>query len=29
MKASLLTAEGHVVQRGRIAHFTQRRWDGT
>ncbi len=29
MKANLLTAEGHVIRRGRIANFAARRWDGT
>jgi len=29
MKASLLTAEGHVIRRGRIANFAARRWDGS
>ena len=29
MKANLLTAEGHVIRRGRIANFAARRWDGS
>jgi methylated-DNA-[protein]-cysteine S-methyltransferase len=28
LKAELLAAEGIVVRRGRIASFTQRRWQG-
>lgn len=28
MKADLLTAEGHVVRRGRVVGFSSRRWSG-